>query len=340
MNRLRKIATIFALSVLAMFTIALHNDRLLFFVPDGWPAPVYDFSKNDLTRDKVELGRRIFYDPIVSGNNTVSCENCHSPYTAFTHVDHALSHGIHDRIGARNSPALMNLAWQSSFMRDGAVNHLDMQALAPISSHTEMDSDISDVVKKLASHAEYPILFAAVYGKGEITGEKILKSLSAFMLTLVSANSRYDSVGRGLTSYTAQENNGYQIFKRNCAACHTEPLFTNDQFMNNGLPADTALADLGRYNVTKNPADFLKFKVPTLRNIEFSFPYMHDGRFKNLSQVLNHYTTGIVQSVSLAEQLQYPIRLTSNEKVDLTAFLLTLTDKSFLFNKRFVAPRR
>jgi cytochrome c peroxidase len=337
---LRKITTIIALSVIASIAIAFHNEPVLFFVPDGWPAPVYDFSKNELTHDKVELGRKIFYDPLVSGNNTVSCESCHSPYTAFTHVDHALSHGIHDRVGTRNTPALMNLAWQSSFMHDGAINHLDMQALAPISSHTEMDSDISDVVKKFSSDAEYPKLFAAVYGRGEITGEKILKSLSAFMLTLVTANSRYDSVGRGLTSYTAQENNGYQIFKRSCASCHPEPLFTNNQFMNNGLPADTALADLGRYNVTKNPTDFLKFKVPTLRNIEFSFPYMHDGRFKNLSQVLNHYTTGIVQSVSLAEPLQYPIRLTSNEKVDLTAFLLTLTDKSFLFNPRFVAPRR
>ena len=160
------------------------------------------------------------------------------------------------------------------------------------------------------------------------------------MLTLVSSNSKYDSVMRKQTVFTEQETKGYTLFKKNCASCHTEPLFTNYQFMNNGLAIDTSLNDVGRYTVTKNGSDSLKFKVPTLRNIEFSYPYMHDGRFKKLSQVLNHYTSGIVKSKTLAHPLQQSIALTSNEKVDIIAFLLTLSDKSFLFNPKFSYPKK
>jgi cytochrome c peroxidase len=159
------------------------------------------------------------------------------------------------------------------------------------------------------------------------------------MLTLVSANSKYDSVMRKQSVFNEQENKGYLLFKKNCASCHTEPLFTNDEFRNNGLQIDTTLNDLGRYRVTKNKSDSLKFKVPTLRNIEFSYPYMHDGRFKKLSQVLNHYTNGIEKSKTIANELQKPILLTANEKVDIIAFLLTLSDKSFLFNPKYFYPK-
>ena len=140
-------------------------------------------------------------------------------------------------------------------------------------------------------------------------------------------------------TFTQQEQNGYLLFKKHCASCHTEPLFTNLQFENNGLPVDSILNDWGRMRITQKANDSLKFKVPTLRNIEFSFPYMHDGRFKKLSQVLNHYTNGIVHYSNLSQTLKQPIILTSNQKVDITAFLLTLTDKEFLFNKKFSYPR-
>ncbi len=310
----------------------------LFSIPDKWPKPEYDFSKNPLTKEKIELGRTLFYDPILSRNNSTSCNSCHSSYTAFAHVDHALSHGIDNKIGTRNAPALTNLAWQKTFMWDGAVNHLDMQPLAPISNASEMDSKIDSVVKKLQQTQNYPSLFYKAFDDSIITGEHTLKVISQFMLTLISANSKYDSVMRKQTQFTVQENNGYKLFKQNCSSCHTEPLFTNLQFENNGLPVDTTLHDYGRTSVTKNPTDSLKFKVPTLRNIEFSFPYMHDGRFKHLSDVLNHYITGIQQSNTLSEKLKKPIVLTSNEKVDLTAFLLTLTDQEFLHDRRFRDP--
>jgi len=159
------------------------------------------------------------------------------------------------------------------------------------------------------------------------------------MLTLVSSNSKYDSVMRNQSSFSLQEKNGYALFKKNCSSCHTEPLFTNDSFKNNGLPIDTTLNDFGRYRVTKNSLDSLKFKVPSLRNIEFSYPYMHDGRFKNFTQILNHYTGGITKSKTLADELKNTIVLSSNEKVDIIAFLLTLTDKSFLLNSNYYYPK-
>ena len=308
-------------------------------VPANFPKPVYDFSKNPLTPDKVLLGRALFYDPILSRNNQISCSSCHSQFSAFTHVDHALSHGIEDKIGTRNSPALMNLAWQKVFMWDGAVNHLDVQALAPMSNPLEMDENLANVVSKLQATKLYPKLFLNAFGDSVITGEHTLKAISQFMLSLVSSNSKYDSVMRKQAAFNDQEQNGYTLFKKNCASCHKEPLFTNDEFKNNGLPLDTTLNDYGRFGITKNPLDSFKFKVPTLRNIEFSYPYMHDGRFKKLSQVLNHYTAEIHQSQTLSPELHKPIVLTSNEKVDIIAFLLTLSDKSFLFNPQYFYPK-
>jgi cytochrome c peroxidase len=296
---------------------------------------VYDFKKNPLDERKIEIGRLLFHDPILSRDSTISCTSCHLQYTAFTHVDHRLSHGINDRIGTRNSPALMNLAWAKTFMWDGAVNHLDVQALAPISNSLEMDESIGHVVSKLQATKKYPALFYEAYGDSTITSEYMLKCLSQFMLTMVSANSRYDKVKRGQDTFTAKETRGYELFKANCSNCHTEPLFTNMQFENNGLPQDDSLMDIGKMKITRKPEDSLKFKVPSLRNIEFSQPYMHDGRFKNLNQVLNYYAMGVQHSPTLNPLLNKGIYLTNTEKVDLIAFLLTLTDKEFLYNPKF-----
>lgn len=312
----------------------------LFSVPNNWPAPKYDFSKNPLTAEKIELGRALFYDPILSRDNTISCASCHSSYTAFAHVDHALSHGIDNKIGVRNAPALMNLAWSDIFMWDGAVNHLDMQALAPISNPMEMDEKIENVVTKLQHTPLYPALFYKAFNDSLITGEHALKAISQFMLTLISANSKYDSVMRKEAQFTIQEANGYKLFRGNCGSCHKEPLFTNNKFENNGLPFDASLKDLGRMSITKDPQDSLRFKVPTLRNIEFSAPYMHDGRFKHLNEVLKHYTSGIQQSRSLSKPLQKPIKLSANERVDIIAFLLTLSDRQFLFNPKYAYPKK
>lgn len=316
----------------------LKPTPLYFQIPKGWPKPNYNFSKNPLTEERFQLGRQLFYDPILSKDSTISCASCHLQATGFTHVDHSLSHGIDGKIGIRNSMTMMNLAWSKTFMWDGGVNHLDVQAIHPITSPVEMNENLANVVLKLQKSEKYKSLFIAAFGDDKITGQRILKAISQFELMLVSANSKYDKVMRKEVVFTEQEQNGYQLFKNNCASCHTEPLFTNGKFENNGIPIDTTLNDIGRKRITQKSEDYLKFKVPTLRNIQFTNPYMHDGRFKKLTEVIKHYNS-INKNKNLSKQLQKQMNLTDNERVDLVAFLLTLTDKEFLFDKRFSYPR-
>lgn len=340
-----KLKTYF-LFFLVFGSVAFCTDYLELEYPDHFPKPTYDFSKNEFSKSKIELGRALFYDPILSKDNMISCASCHSPYNAFAHTDHDLSHGINDEIGTRNAPALFNLAWQKSFMWDGAINHLDMQALAPISHPKEMGETLKSVISKLQNKKIYPPLFQKAFQDSVITGEHILKALSQFQLTLVSANSKYDQVKKGIAEFSAQEKNGYELFQQHCNSCHSEPLFYNlsadrqdNEFANNGLPIDTTLNDYGKWMITKQSADSLKFKIPTLRNLSYTYPYMHDGRFRKLKNVLNHYTEGISKSQNKNADLKANIQLTSNEKVDLIAFLLTLNDKEFVFNKKHQYPK-
>ncbi|TSJ42384.1 cytochrome-c peroxidase [Fluviicola chungangensis] len=324
-----------------LITISFRYTEKLWKKPLDWPEPVYNFKKNPLDSATVQLGRVLFYDPVLSSDSSISCASCHSPYNAFTHVDHALSHGIKDRIGTRNSPVLVNLAWGKSFMWDGAVNHLDMQALAPLENHVEMDETLPHVLQKLAKQEKYRRLFEAAFHSETMTGERFLKAISQFMLTLVSSDSKYDRVLRGENGiqFTEMERKGYALFKEHCASCHTEPLFTNQTFQNNGLAPDSILQDVGRMKITGKSSDSLKFKVPTLRNIERSAPYMHDGRYRSLQMVLFHYSTDIHSSATLAPQLRNGIRLSEDDKRNLIAFLKTLTDNTFLNNKQFQYPR-
>ena len=329
----------FLLLLFCACSFLLHREEALF--PQSWPEPVYNFRKNPLDSATIQLGRTLFYDPVLSADSMISCASCHSPYNAFTHIDHALSHGVKDRIGTRNSPVLINLAWGKSFMWDGAVNHLDMQALAPLENHLEMDEKLPHVIQKISRQEKYRRLFRAAFHSEDITGERFLKAISQFMLTLVSSDSKYDRVMRGdnRAAFTEREQKGYELFKQHCASCHSEPLFTNQTFQNNGLDPDSVLMDIGRMKVTRKKADSLKFKVPTLRNIERSAPYMHDGRYRSLQMVLFHYSSDIHSSPTLAPQLRNGIRLSEEEKTQVIAFLKTLTDNTFLTNKQFQYPR-
>ena len=307
--------------------------------PSYFPKPVYDFSQYRISESKIELGRTLFYDPILSKDLSVSCASCHSSFNAFAHVDHTLSHGINDQIGTRNAPSLINLAWQKSFMWDGAIHHLDVQALAPIHSPIEMGDTLPNVLNKLRASKRYQDLFRKAYQDTEITGERFLKAITQFQLSLVSASAKYDSVMQGKAVFTAQEENGFLLHKKHCQSCHPAPLFSTFEFANNGLLEDRTLRDEGRMKVTQNVQDAYKFKIPTLRNLSYSLPYMHDGRFKRLRDVLNHYTQNINPSATLAPQLQKPVVLSENEKVDLIAFLLTLNDRDFILNPKFRIPK-
>lgn len=304
-----------------------------------WPKKVYNEYNNLPTEEKKELGRFLFYDPLLSSDGSISCSSCHLSYNAFAHTDHATSHGVGDSIGKRNAPALFNLAWKKNYMWDGAVHNLDAQAMAPIENKLEMNETLAHVVSKLNSRKFYRERFYQAWGDSVATGERVLKSIAQFMLSLESNNSKYDRVIRGEMKFTEQEKKGYILFQKKCNACHTEPLFTNDEFMNNGLPLNDELLDLGRGSITQLKQDEGKFKVPSLRNIEMSFPYMHDGRFKTLQQVLNHYASLDGNEKNISPPLNHLLNLSSNDKQDLIAFLLTLTDTEFLTKKEYQFPK-
>jgi cytochrome c peroxidase len=333
---IRKSYSFFILIVLFVLAIAftLPPKRKII-----WPEKVYNEKNNPPSTEKKELGRLLFYDPILSSDNTISCSSCHLSYTAFTHTDHAVSHGVFDRVGKRNAPALFNLAWKKNFMWDGAVHNLDAQAMAPIENVLEMNETLANVVKKLNERKFYREYFFQAWGDSLVTGERVLKSISQFMLSFVSNQSKYDEVLAEKKTFTEQEQKGYVLFQKNCNACHTEPLFTNDEFKSNGLPFNDTLNDFGRSAVTTFRQDRLTFKVPSLRNVEMSFPYMHDGRFKTLQQVLNHYTSLTGDEENISPPLNHSVNLSSNEKQDLIAFLLTLTDHEFLTRKDYQFPQ-
>jgi cytochrome c peroxidase len=224
-------------------------------------------------------------------------------------------------------------------MWDGGVNHLDVQAIAPITSEVEMNETLENVITKLQKSDKYLTLFEKAFGTKKITGQLTLKAISQFVVSLTTSNSKYDKVLRKQEKFTEMEQKGHKLFQKHCTSCHKEPLLTNDSFRNNGLPIDVDLKDFGRMKITQNPKDSLHFKVPTLRNIEFTYPYMHDGRFKTLTEVVKHYNSGIQKSTTLSKELVQPMNLSDNERTELVAFLKTLTDKTFLFNTKYTYPK-
>lgn len=311
---------------------------LYFEIPKNWPKAHYDFKKNPLTEEGFQLGRNLFYDPIISRDSTISCASCHLQQTGFTHVDHQLSHGIDGKIGTRNSLALINLAWNKDFMWDGGVNNLEVQPLNPITNPAEMDETLEHVISKLQRSEKYKSLFTKAFGDNKITSQRLLKALAQFTVMLKSSNSKYDKVMRKEASFAKNEQHGYDLFKKNCASCHKEPLFNEDKFEKNGLLIDETLKDSGRIKISGKQEDYLRFRIPTLRNIQFTFPYMHDGRFKTLNEVIKHYNS-LGHNNRLSNELKNPMNLSDNDRVDLLTFLLTLTDKDFLFNERFSFPK-
>lgn len=324
--------------VLAILGLSWNGNLRFPLQPAHFPEPVYAFAHNPFDSHKVALGRMLFYDPRLSVNGQVSCASCHSVYNAFAHTDHALSHGIYDRIGRRNAPALMNLAWQPVFMWDGAINHLDMQSLAPLAHPDEMGSSLAAVVDTLNSQKLYRSAFAQAFGDSIATGERVLKSFAQFMLSLVSADSKYDRMKQGKVAFSAQENRGYALYQSHCASCHAEPLFSTYRYANNGLPLNPELNDVGRAAISQQSSDSFQFKIPSLRNLNYSYPYMHDGRFRTLREVLNHYSGGVRNSGSMPATLSQGLPLNTHEKTDLIAFLLTLSDSAFVYNRNLAFP--
>lgn len=316
---------------------------VLFEKPSSFPSPSYKIESNPITEEGFLLGKKIFFDGKLSRDGSISCAECHNQAYAFTHHGHAQSHGIDGQVGLRNGPALQNLAWQKTFFWDGGVFDLDLFSIAPIENPVEMDEKIGNVLEKLRNDQSYPPMFKKAFGTEEVTTERFLKSLSQFMLTLVSANSKYDKYKTGKANFSNDEKVGLTLFnEKGCGSCHPEPLFTDESFKSNGLPTDffRNFVDFGRFRITELPEDKYKFKVPSLRNIEYTFPYMHDGRFSSLEDVLDHYADGGMADLENLDPIfkkntKRGIALTSKEKSQIIAFLKTLTDEEFLKNKRF-----
>lgn len=304
-----------------------------------WPDPIYNFENNPKTEVGFELGRKLFYDPKLSRDETISCASCHLQYTGFAHVDHNVSHGIDGRKGTRNAPALINLIWNESFHWDGGVNHLEAQAINPIQHPKEMDNSLENVLNYVNSDQNYRSLFAQFSGDSLADTKSFLRAITQFVGSLVSCDSKYDMYVRGESELSTQELNGLELFKKNCDECHTAPLFMSNQFLSNGLPVDTNFNDVGRYAITLDPKDSFAFRVPTLRNIEYTFPYMHDGRFTTLSQVIDYYNSEVESSMTPHSNSLNMINLSETEQKDLIAFLKTLTDRTFLYKEEFGFPK-
>ena len=305
--------------------------------PLGFPQPVYDLKENKTTPEGFVLGRKLFYDPILSADSSVSCAFCHQRIAAFAHIDHTLSHGINGLIGNRNVPPLQNLIWQQNFMWDGGINHLEVQPLAPLSNSKEMGESLKHVLEKLQRNKGYVIDFNNVFKDTIITSDKLLKALAQFTSLMISSNSKYDKYVKGEEELTEGELRGLQLFRSHCSNCHAEPLFTDNTFRNIGLKPDTALRDSGRIKITGVADDYMKFKVPGLRNVAMTYPYMHDGRFRTLQQVLKHYADGKFYT-NYDKAIEKNVGLTSQEQADIISFLKTLTDEQFLHDRRFADP--
>lgn len=310
-------------------------------------------ADNPMTEEGVLLGRMLFYEKQLSLDGSISCGSCHAPSKSFSDSV-AFSLGVNGTSGLRNAQALINLGWQSSFFWDGRAATLEQQILSPVPNPIEMHLAWKDAVSRLSADMNYKNQFFKAFGTATIDSTQVAKALAQFLRTMISGNSRYDVMykfinGINLTaaetsvknSITLEEWAGYDLFQSlnggDCFHCHNGPLMQVQKFSNNGL--DAQFSDLGRGAITLNSNDNGKFKVPTLRNIALSAPYMHDGRFLTLDDVINHYSSGIHSSPTIDPLIEFAsqggVQLTTEERNYLKAFLLTLTDDGFVTNPNF-----
>jgi len=309
-----------------------NNPELPLFIPPGFPAVNHSVQNNKPTQYGVELGKKLFNEKRLSGNNTISCASCHQPSHAF--ADNNLQAiGVNGRIGLRNTPPLQNLAFMKFYNWDGKILELEKQPLVPIITHEEMNSSILEVIHKIENDVEYKSLFLKAFGDEKIKADGIYKSIAQYLYTLVSANSKYDRVKRndGIL-FTEEEAKGYQVFQQKCASCHSTELFTDQSFRNIGFPINSNSNEAGRARVTGIAEDYMRFRVPSLRNVAYTAPYGSFGQFSTLKEVLDYLDQGVQDAPNLDPILKDNggrITLTEEEKTNLIFFMKTLSDSSF-----------
>lgn len=313
-----------------------HN-QLTWNPPSHFPAPAYDFKNNPLTRDGFELGRRLFYDKMLSRDSSISCGSCHAQVHAFADHNVAVSTGVEGRKGTRNATPVFNLAWHPNFNWDGGITHLELQPFGPIDNEFEMDMDLAELINRLRKHPVYPSLFKKAFGTEEINTQKFFFALTQFQGNIISASSKYDQYLQNPSVYNEQEKRGLALFRLHCESCHREPLFTDFGFSSNELGNYT---DEGRYHITQKAEDLHLFKTPSLRNVLLTRPYMHDGRMDNLLAVMQHYNSlDSTQTPYRDQRLPSQMNLSFSDIEALMDFLRTLNDPRLLSNLEYGEPR-
>lgn len=297
------------------------------------PQPAHNLA----TERGVALGKKLFFDPMLSANNAVSCATCHHTDKAFSDGVALTTMGISGNPLLRHSPALFNLAWYEGLFWDGGSKNIEAQAFGPLTHPDEMGIDLKELIQKLQADDEYPGLFKEVWGTDSITTQKLVRALAQYERTLLSFNSPYDQRVAGNQAAKGEVLKGEKVFTQYCSACHTPGLFTDLSYHANGI--DTAITDrshelthFGRYRITNDSIDLGKFKTPSLRNLAFTAPYMHDGRFATLDDVFAHYFrdhTINPLADSLLKSQDYS-QVDPQQKKALKAFLMSLSDSSFI----------
>jgi cytochrome c peroxidase len=317
-------------------------------VPGNFPK-VADDADNPLTVEGIELGKILFYDARLSGNNKLSCASCHRQDIAFSDAIALTNIGVSGKVLHRHTPTLFNLAWaKSGLFWDGGSKNLESQALGPLTSEDEMHQDLYELERELKAVPDYVKRFKLAFDR-EIRSTDVIKALAQFQRTLISAGSRYDLYIRKVSGATlsSQELQGRDLVNAKCGSCHKGELFTYDGYHNNGIdanfPDDLEGIYQGRYRVSFYLGDMGKFKTPSLRNVMLTAPYMHDGRFATIDQVLDHYSSGIKYSPTIDPSLyqddgKLGIPVSSSERAAIKAFLAALTDDAFTKNKKLSNP--
>lgn len=297
--------------------------------PKGFPE-LKVVDGNEYNKARYDLGRKIFFDPILSIDSSISCASCHKPELAFAD-NVALSPGVYNRAGTRNAPSLINIGYHPHFLREGSLKTLEMQVLVPIQEKNEFAHNIVDIAEQMRRDSSYVQMSMKAYNR-EVDAFVITRALGLFQRTLLSANSSYDDFKfeSNEKALNESEKRGMALFfsdKTNCSECHGGVNFTNYSFENNGLY--TEYKDVGRLRFSKDSSDLARFKVPSLRNVLVTAPYMHDGSFSTLSEVIEHYNSGGKSHASKSDLIK-PLGLTEEEKKDLVGFLKSLTNSIYL----------
>jgi cytochrome c peroxidase len=310
-----------------------ENEPLL-VIPKGFPNPIFP-ADNELTEARFALGKRLFYDPILSKDSSLACANCHHPQKAFSDTV-TFSPGVFGAAGTRNAPTLANIAYHPYFTREGGVPTLEMQVFVPIQEHNEFFFNIVLIAERMKKDSFFVRQCQEAYNRVP-DAFCITRSIACFERTLISGDSRYDQYffQEKKDALTVSERRGMDLFfaeKTNCSNCHNGFNFSNYAFENNGLYQE--YPDAGRFRLTEDSTDIARFKVPTLRNVALTAPYMHDGSFQTLEAIVEHYNNG-GKNHPHQSVLVHPLGLTSVEKGDLVAFLKSLTDDNFVKNPKF-----